>query len=177
VEIRYTITLEDFVEASMLWATARQRERRASLMTSWRGLVFLVILLASGLLISQIRGRAFAWVIVSLLGIYAILIALRKLIYTRSLRRSFEHQNSGLNTRVVIGESGTEVEREGGEVSGRYLWSAFIGHLEGQNTFVLYLNRTQFIIIPKRGMTLEQREELRTLMLAHISERGLKKWR
>lgn len=174
MELRYTITPEEFVEASMLWATTRQRKRRESLMTSRRGLVYLAILLASGILISQLRGRYFVWMIVLLVGIYAVAVGFRKLICPRSLRRSYEHQSSDLNIRVAIGESGIEAERAGGEVISRYLWTAFVGHLEGQNTFVLYLNRMQSLIIPKRSMTPEQREELRALLAGHIPEGGLK---
>jgi hypothetical protein len=177
VELRYAITFEEFVEASMLRAKAAERKRQDLLMKSWRGLVFLLFLLASGLVIAQMRGWGFAWVMIFLGVVYALSVFYRKLICPGYLRRSYEEQKSGFELRIAIGEAGIEAERTDGAVVGHYLWTAFVAYLEGQNTFALFLNRMQFIIIPKRSMKLEQQQELRVLLAAHFPEKGFTTWK
>jgi hypothetical protein len=172
VELQYTITLEEFIEGSKLWAKAVERKRRTSLFESWRGLVYLVFLLATGLLIVQLRGWALAWALISLVGISAISIVFQQLICPRLFRSGYEEQKPGLSLRIVIGEAGVESERAGGEASGRCRWTAFTRYLEAENTFVLYLNRLQFMIIPKRAMTPEQQQEFRLLLAPHIASAG-----
>jgi hypothetical protein len=169
LEIRYAISQEEYVEAARLWSTLETKQRHNSLMTSWRGVVFFFTIFAIGLIMSQGGMIVSAWMIGGMAAIWLIAFILQKWVCPRYLNKAFDEQRSGLDIRLYLGEEHIESERADGSSTGRYLWSAFVKYLESENTLVLYLNRLQFIIIPKRAISSEQQEELRSLLRTHIA--------
>jgi hypothetical protein len=116
MELRFAISLEEFVEASALWAKGAKRKRQTSLFESWRGFVYLAFLLVAGLLISQTRGKYFIWIMISLAGIWGVSIIFARLICPRAFRSTYEQQKPGMNVRMVIGEAGIESECRGRDI-------------------------------------------------------------
>jgi hypothetical protein len=177
VEFSYTISLEEFAEASTLSRMSTDKRWRDLVMTSWRGVVVLLLVFAFSLTISQIRGWGQAWIISTMVILYALIMIHLNIICPRLVRGGYEKQKSGFNFRVWIDEMGVTGERSDATAAGRHLWGAFHGYLEGERTFVLYLNQYKFVIIPKRAMTSEQCNELRVLLGAHLPLKGFSAWK
>jgi len=93
------------------------------------------------------------------------------------VRKSYKKEESGMHLRVLIEDDRVETERADGMTFGRYSWSAFSAFLEGPNTFALYLNPMQFILVPKRVMTSEQQREFLAVVSLKIPSKGAGEWK
>lgn len=168
MEIRYAVSFEEFVEASKQWGLAAARKRNASYFESWRGVVLLIFLLATGLLISQWRGPVLLVAPVLLVVYFGLAYLYRRMICPRVFRRRYEEQKAGLDVCCTISEMGIESETSDGLKFVRLLWPALVRQIESDTTFVLYLNPLQILIVPKRAMTSQQQEEFRALLAKHV---------
>lgn len=170
MEIQYVVTFQEFVEAASQGALAAARKRNDLYFQSWRGVVLLIFLLATGLLISQWRGPVLLVAPLLLIVYFGLAYLYRRIFCPRVFRRRYEELKVGLDLRCRISEQGIESETIDGLRFGRLLWPAFLWQIESENTFVLYLNSLQFLIVPKRAMTPQQLEEFRTFA-AHVQNR------
>jgi hypothetical protein len=159
MEISFQLTEDDYRQGYK----AFRRRKVFSLWATRIGWVLLFLTLAEALFFSVFGWvRSFPtlllfWGMVAFLthGLwYAPRYAARKMIKgspSASLPHTAEMSEDGLYVRTSVGES-------------RIKWSLFIGWVEVERVFALFPSPLTFIPIPKRAMTDQQQDELRSLL-------------
>ena len=158
MEISYQLTEDDYRQG---YKAFRRRKTSSLWFNRIAYACFLLVLLAA--LFESIIGpdRSFAnlallWGLAAFWGYclwYAPRYASRKMIRgspTASLPHTMDISEEGLHSRTSAGEC-------------RLTWNSFIGWLEVDRVFVLFPSPLSFFPIPKRAMSREQHDELRSI--------------
>jgi YcxB-like protein len=156
MELRYTLTNDDAAHM-----------QRASSRPLWALLLFALLLAAMFsvgiyLIIHDVGEVGWVWLAASA-GLGIVVYVAPPIQTRRALRRS----------QVLQGEIVLLVDPDGVESTfatgkSRLHWKAFTGYKETTDAFVLHTSSRWSTFIPKRLMSLEQTEELRSLLRARI---------
>lgn len=168
MEIRYTVSPEEFAEACQQLGNSAERTRRDAYFKTWRGPVLLLFCFSVGVLAIQWRGPVLLVGPLILIAGYGLAFAYRRFVCPRVHRKSYERQKQGSPLRVIISADGIESRTEDGLREGKVLWPAIMRVAESRQSFVIFFNEVQFQILPKRAMTEEQLNELRLLLATHV---------
>jgi hypothetical protein len=176
MEIRYTLTLEDYAEGSQMLALSTTFRRKLNYYLFLRfGLVtgFSFLLLAIGLsVLTPIRpGSSIALAVNGITGVFlwiGLVAIISPFTYRRRLKRSFRDQKFPCELRLMTIDQGIAISRADGTSEDRFNWAAFDKALETNRIFVLFPNARQLVAIPKRVMTPEQQLEFRDRIARHI---------
>jgi len=176
MEIRYTATLENFIEANRVMLLHRS------------GLVRLKyqIYVQYAYLIGPLLAAAGLWALLTTarhsseglrhpIGFVVSLAMLgggigwlfNPMWHRHKLASIFNRRRGPHDCILSANETGISSARMDGAAEGRVDWSMFEKSAETESCFVLLLVGGQGIPIPKRAMTLEQQEEFRVLLAAH----------
>ena len=166
VEITYKLTQRDFFDSMI---AHRNRSRRAK--WSFRIMLSIALLAATiGIIVLVTQPTSQLSINAVILIALAISWALCK--WTApwwSARNQFRKQPSAQGPRILMLDStGTHWRWDGGTADVE--WKNVIRYLEGKNEFLLYSSPAAFNMIPKRAMSAEQLEELRSLLAKHVPE-------
>lgn len=159
VELRFTLDHDDVLDANRALSMPRWGV--------WIVLVLLLLMLSVGLYLIQqdFPVAGYVWLSLSALvgiGIYAV----PRLHVRRALRRSPSLQ--GEIVVVVSNEGITTIFPTG---NSQLDWREYKGYRETATLFVLLYSSGGYMLIPKRAMSLGQREELRTLFDSRMAAR------
>lgn len=175
MEIRYTLTLEDYTEGNRLRALSTTPGRKLKYYVFVRfGLLIGVLSFLAMIGVSLVRPLqtgSFAVVSNFAIGVLiwvGIVCAVSPLTYRRRLKRSFREQKLPCEVSLLTTESGITITQTDGTSEGRLNWSAFDRGSETQRIFALFPNVRQFVAVPKRAMTPEQQVEFRDLISRHV---------
>ena len=159
MEISYKLTEDDYRQGYK----AFRRRKTFSLWATRIGYVCLFLVLATALLESifgpdrSFPNLALLWGLAAFWSYclwYAPRYAARKMITgspSASLPHTMDISEDGLHSRTSAGES-------------RLAWNLFIGWVEVDRVFALFPSPLTFFPIPKRAMSSEQQEELRSIL-------------
>lgn len=176
MEIRYTITLEDYREGNRLWLLHSTFPRKLNYLLFvrsgfWVGLpLFCIALILFFVNLTEPRypfGGAVSGIIAAAAWIGAICV-ICPLVYRRKTARSFREQKLACERILKADDSGIFVARTDGTSESRLTWAAFDKAVESDETFVIFPNLRTFVAIPRRAMTAEQQQEFRALLAAHV---------
>ena len=164
--IDFEITADDYVAANRLHVHL--------IYFSWRGLRALVILwLLYTLVVVALSGEWDLARILPLLGITTIgtpiiaacIFGINAFLLARRTRRLFDQQRS-LHGKMIAewNEAGLQLASPNG--SGIHEWSDFIKWAESKTMLLFYQNDMLFNLVPKRALTAEQAEDIKTALRA-----------
>jgi hypothetical protein len=187
VEIRYTLTVDNYLEASGLWSTNSTFRRK---MNYYIGVKFAYVVgtllvcggiasLPGGLLgMGNWNAASLADLIrhVSLTGLFLFAFGgyclISPSLYRDRAYRFFEEAKLRQERAARVDDSGVAITRSDGAAESRMAWSYFDGYVEGPGVFVFFPDGRHFLMLPKQQMSEEQQEELRRLLGAHIPGSG-----
>jgi hypothetical protein len=174
VEIAGPITVEELQEANVLAAPGllRGSVRRQSLQwlhpSNWRlvmiGLIG-VLFLAWILLDPSIAGDP-KW---GLLLLLILVVGYRIFFSSKTTRKAYERRIERIPRVLSIDSDGVRFE-DRASMFQFMPWSAYQSWREGSNIFVLRGPQRLSNIVPKRGLTSEQVDELRVLLATHMPD-------
>jgi|SRR5580700_1039577 hypothetical protein len=176
MEIRFTLTMEDYREGNRLWLlnSTLRRKLNYNLFVRfgyWIGIplfsVALILFFANLFAPAHRMGAAMSGVAAAAAWIGLIFIVC-PFTYGRKIARSFREQKLPSERTLKADESGVHVARTDGAMESRMGWTAFDKAIESNSIFVLFPNLRTFVPVPKRAMTAEQQREFRTLVAAHV---------
>lgn len=167
IEIRYTMTLEEYREANRLWHlhTTFSRKIKFFLFVRFWWAAALVAcgagvwIVMSSLLLAFIGG--------GLIGL-GVVCLFSPLTYRWKTAHAFREMKLPQEAVVTIDDSAVSIARTDGSTEGRMTWSAFDNWAESTVMLVLFPDMRRFVPIPKRAMTEPQQHELRALIAAHL---------
>jgi hypothetical protein len=167
IDIHYTITKPEYVEAQQLFI---KRKRRKSSVVLRR--IFALVLAISVGIVVTLNSHSVALTAGVVLGYILLVLAillLGPLAQRFILSRRFTTEVRLLtNVHIVIDEASYRAKIPGiGESVTE--WTAFTSWLEGKQVFELIVGYT-FRPIPKRLLSLQQQDELRTLLAQKIAK-------
>lgn len=168
MEIRYTVSPEEFVDACEQTKKSAERTRRDAYFKTWRGPVLLLFCFSLGVVTIQWQGPVLLVGPLILVAGYGFAFAYRRFLCPRRYRKNYERQEAGSPLRVRISADGIESQTEDGLREGKVLWPAVMRVAEARLSFVVFFNELQFQILPKRAMTEKQLNELRLLLATHV---------
>ncbi len=87
-----------------------------------------------------------------------------------SIRRQFRLAGLDQEIAMSVGSGGISIKRVGRDAESHYGWSAIEKHIESLQLITLLPNKVQFIPIPKRVLSPEHLQELRSLVAEHIRQ-------
>ncbi len=165
IDIAYTISKPEYIEAQKLFI---KRRRRKSLYLRLTLYAFLIIVCAYSLFTAkgEIEGA-------SVFVGTAVFLVLAVIVLNRSLQKFFLLRRFATESRFLTGVHVTmdddsfrgSIDRIGESVT---QWTAFTGWVEGPTVFALIAGLS-FRPIPKRVLSPEQQTELRDLLERHIT--------
>lgn len=155
MEIRYECTMADYREAQF----AHQRRSIVTYVLLFSGFFALAIGVSKAAKVG-FDGASFEL----LCGTFFLLFP--ALFYVFWLRRIQISPAFGRLMTVVTGPEGLSWSGVVGQ--GTLKWAAFTRFLETQNTFMLYMDKSAFIVIPKRAFFAGQLADFRSLLTLHL---------
>lgn len=172
MEIRYTLTLEDYCEGNRVRAVSTTSGRKLKYYVFVRfGLLIGVLSFLAVIGLSAIRPlQTDSRLAVMSNGAIGVLIwvgivcMISPFTYRSRIKRSFREQKLPCEVSLLAMDSGVTITQADGTSEGRFNWSAIERGAETQRMFVLFPNVRQFVAIPKRVMTPEQQVEFRNLV-------------
>ena len=173
MEIRYTLTLGEFREGYLIMLrSSTWRYRLFAWQFTWLGPLLGVFLVAMAILTFLLGGDQKIWAI--LVFSIALLALSAPLRLRSSIKRQFRLQK--LEDGIVLAVSAQDVtlSRQNRDAETRYGWSALERADESKTLFLLFPHRLAFIPVPKRALTPEQEQEMRSLVATHIPGASLK---
>ena len=171
MQLEYTITPEDYMQATGLWMrNASSRPQISYWLCSWPGIVVgvLAVVLAIPVASSSLfraQDNMAAIILWIVLVCFLLTLPIR---YRRVVKKRYDMQRMAATIRVEMNETGVEIIRTSGDADVRYRWQAFVKQLESESLYLLFPTEMSFVIIPKRALTPDQQTELRDLLAAHI---------
>jgi hypothetical protein len=173
LEIRYTLTVDDYLEASRLWNTNSTFRRK---MNYYIGVKFAYVvgtlLVCSGIAsLYLIRHISSTGLFLFAFGGYCLI---SPSLYRDRAYRFFEEAKLRMERAARIDEGGIAITRADGAAQSQMAWRYFDGYAEGSGVFVLFPDRRHFLMLPKRQMSKEHQEELRALLGARILGSGVR---
>lgn len=174
MEIAGPITVEELQEANVLAApkllrgSVRRRSQQTLHPSKWRlvvvGLVGLLFL-ARILLDPAIAGEP-KW---GLLLLLILVVVYRVFFSSKTVRKGYEHRIGRIPRVLSVDSDGVRFEDRAQMFQFRP-WSAYQTWREGSNIFVLRGPQRLSNIVPKRGLTPQQIDELRVLLATHMPD-------
>jgi hypothetical protein len=160
IQTAYTISETEFAEAQQIWCTLALKKLPG------RWLVLGVSLLMGGFIGWSFQYLPF-WLVCALGGSLLAFLFISQ--WRKKAIRHYQYTTNAeqwSDIEVWIDESGYRDEKLG-RCGGWTAWTAFTGWREGTNVFILGRNLF-FIPVPKSALTLEQQQELRTMLTARF---------
>ena len=176
MEIRFTLTMDDYREGNRLWHLNSTLRRKINYYLFvrfgyWIGTpLFCValILFFANLFAPPHQMGAAASGVMAAAGWVGLICIVSPFIYRRTVARSFREQKLTTERILTADDSGIHVARTDGAMESRMGWTAFDKAIESDSIFALFPNLRTFVPVPKRAMTSEQQQELRALLAAHV---------
>lgn len=174
MEIAGPITVEELQEANVLSVPTllRGSVRRGSQQflnpSKWRfGLVGLLgmLLLARILFDPSLNGDPKWWLILLLM----LVVGYRAACGSKTTRKGYERRIERLPRVLSIDSDGVRFE-DRAKMFQSHPWSAYKSWREGSTVFVLRGPQRVTNVVPKRGLTSEQVDELRVLLAMHMPD-------
>lgn len=174
MEIAGPITVEELQEANvlavprLLRGSVRRRSQQSLHPSKWRmGMIALIgmLFLARILFDPSISGEP-KW---GLLLLLILLVGYRVFYNSKTLQKGYEHRIERIPRVLSVDSDGVRFEDRGNMFQFQP-WSAYQSWREGSNIFVLRGPRRQSNIVPKRGLTSQQVDELRVLLAMHMPD-------
>jgi len=166
MNFEYQIAEQDFIDAQAL-AIKNSPVR----LVRWTR--FVLPLFGAGLLAFLIRvvvQQGFSWRIVPA-SIFPLVFLATPLLSRRNQRQVYAKTTSLHGTlSLVADEDGLQFQ--GPTFSSRILWAHFYKFLEDERSFLLYQSPHVFNIVPKRGLSTEQIDVLRTFLRRNVSPKS-----
>jgi YcxB-like protein len=174
VEIAGPITVEELQEANvlatpkLLRGSVRRRSQQSLHPSKWRlGLVLLIgMLLLARILFDPSIGGEPKW---GLLLLLVLVVGYRVFFSAKSVHKSYERRIERIPRVLSVDSDGVRFEDRARMFQFRP-WSAYQSWREGSNVFVLRGPERLSNIVPKRGLTSEQVDELRVLLAMHMPD-------
>ena len=175
IEIRYTLTRGDYREANRLLHLNSTFSRKLNYYLLGRfgfvtGVVLILPFVAQWLLnlhgSASGSGEVISVVSAGLAGL-GVVCLFSPWTYRRKTAKCFKEMKLSGERVTTVSEAGISSARSDGTAEGRMAWSALERCAESATMFVLLPNKRQFIPIPKRAMT-EQQREFRALLAAYL---------
>jgi hypothetical protein len=174
VEIAGPITVEELQEANvlaipkLLRGGIRRRWQQTLHRSKWRsvmvGLVGLLVL--TGILFDPSIVEEPKWWLLFLL---ILVVGYRVFFRSKTARRGYEHRIERIPRVLSVDSDGVRFEDRARMFQFRP-WSAYQAWREGSNIFVLRGPQRLSNIVPKRGLTAQQVDELRVLLAMHMPD-------
>jgi YcxB-like protein len=180
VEIRYTLTLEDYSAGNQLLQLQTTLRRRITYYLFARfGLAIGIPIFCAAIILFFVNllspshrfGAATSGLTAAVAWVGAVCI-MSPYIYRRKVARYFREHQLPVERILTANDSGVSIARTDGAAETRTNWSMFDKSVESSNLFTLFPNLRQFVPIPKRAMTPEQQQEFRALVAAHVQDRS-----
>ena len=176
MEIRYTLTLDDYTEGNRMLLLHSTLARKVNYIIfvrlGWLIGIPTFCIAAALTVVNLLRPGSYmgaAWSgILAAIGWLGIMCMISPFTYRRRLTRCFKEQKLPSERILTTSDSGIHVARTDGESESRMSWSGFDKGLETEQMFVLFPNRRQFVSVPKRAMTPKQQDEFRDLMMTRV---------
>jgi len=174
VEIAGPITVEELQEAhvlavpKLLRRSVPHRSLQSLNPLKWSlGVVTLIgmLLLARILFDPSMNGDPKWW----LLFLLFLVVGYRVFFLGRTARRGYERRIERIPRVLSVDPDGVRLE-DRAKMFQFHPWSAYQSWREGSNVFVLRGPQKVFNIVPKRGLTSEQVDELRVLLAMHMPD-------
>ena len=164
MNFEYQLTEQDFVDAfrahwcrSLTWRIMRPV-----------GLVLLVGLVVLSIFVARGRSYDQAFQAILPLAILIVFWAVLLLSPVWQVKRLFrKNPDSHRPTKVEMDDESIRTRSADSESTMR--WTKFVSFVESEKSFLLYPSAMGFNILPKRVLTSEQIEQLRTLIARHVS--------
>jgi hypothetical protein len=162
MEINYSMSPDDFIEAQTLhvWGTSRKRIRIAIVVIS------LLILLGAGFLYHFERGAGLGLVTLCLILLFAFLV------WVPAEWKKYYRRSPALGTPTFMNFTETGLEMRGEDGASRSDWSRFVKWKQSQEMFLLYMQPALFLCIPLRVLSPEQQSELASLFEKQVGRRS-----
>jgi hypothetical protein len=174
VEIAGPITLEELQEANVLSVPkllrggVRRRWQQTLHPSKWRllmvGLVGLLVLTRI-LFDPSIASEPKWWLLLLLI----LLVGYRVFFNSKTVHKGYEHRIERIPRVLSVDTDGVRFEDRAKMFQFRP-WSAYQSWREGSNIFVLRGPQRLSNIVPKRGLTSQQVDELRVLLAMHMPD-------
>jgi hypothetical protein len=174
VEIAGPITVEELQEANvlavpkLLRGSVRRRSQQTLHPSKWRLVVVSLIglLFLGRILFDPAIAGDPKWALLLLL---MLVIGYRVFFSSKTVQKGYEHRIGRIPRVLSVDSDGVQFEDRAKMFQFRP-WSAYQTWREGSNIFVLRGPQRVSDIIPKRGLTPEQVDELRVLLATHMPD-------
>ena len=174
MEIAGPITVEELQEAQvlsvpkLLRGSVRRRSQLSLNPSKWRlGLVALVgMLFLARILFDPSMSGAPKW---GLLLLLILVVGYRVFFNSQTTRKGYEHRIERIPRVLSVDTDGVRLEDRAKMFQFRP-WSAYQSWREGSNVFVLRGPQRLSNIVPKRGLSSQQVDELRVLLAMHMPD-------
>jgi hypothetical protein len=174
VEIAGPITVEELQEANvlavpkLLRGSVRRRSQQTLHPSKWRLVVVSLIglLFLGRILFDPAIAGDPKWALLLLL---MLVIGYRVFSSSKTVQKGYEHRIGRIPRVLSVDSDGVQFEDRAKMFQFRP-WSAYQTWREGSNIFVLRGPQRVSDIIPKRGLTPEQVDELRVLLATHMPD-------
>jgi hypothetical protein len=174
VEIAGPITVEELQEANVLAApkllrgSIRRRSRQTLNPSKWRlGLVLLIgMLFLARILFDPSISSESKWGLIFLL---VVVVGYRAFFSAKTAHRGYERRIEHLPRVLSVDSDGVRFEDRAKMFQFRP-WSAYQSWREGSNIFVLRGPERLSNIVPKRGLSSQQVDELRVLLAMYMPD-------
>jgi hypothetical protein len=174
VEIAGPITVEELQEANvlavpkLLRGSVRRRSQQSLHPSKWRrGMVALVgMIVLAQILFDPSIGSETKW---GLLLLLILVVGYRVFFSSKTMRKGYEHRIERIPRVLSVDSDGVRFEDRTKMFQFRP-WSAYQSWREGSNVFVLRGPQRLSNIVPKRGLTSQQVDELRVLLAMHMPD-------
>jgi len=174
VEIAGPITVEELQEANvlavpkLLRGSVRRRAQQSLRPSKWRlGMIALIgmLFLARILFDPSISGEPK----LGLLLLLILVFGYRVFFSSKTVQRGYQHRIERIPRVLSVDSDGVRFEDRAKMFQFRP-WSAYQSWREGSNIFVLRGPQRLSNIVPKRGLTSQQVDELRVLLAMHMPD-------
>ncbi|MGC2510564.1 MAG: YcxB family protein [Acidobacteriaceae bacterium] len=174
MEIASPITVEELQEASvlavprLLHGTLRRRAQQSLHPSRWRGGMILLIgmlFLVWILFDPSMSGEPKWWLLLLLI----LVVGYRVFFSAKTMRKGYERRIERIPRVLSVDTDGVRFE-DCGKMFQFRPWSAYQSWREGSNVFVLRGPQRLSSIVPKRGLSSQQVDELRVLLAMHMPD-------
>ncbi|HTU49700.1 MAG TPA: YcxB family protein [Acidobacteriaceae bacterium] len=174
VEIAGPITVEELTEAHvlsvprLLRGSVRRRSQQSLNPSKWRlGMVALIgMVFLAQILFDPSIGSEPKW---GLLLLLVLVVGYRVFFSSQTMRKGYERRIERIPRVLSVDTDGVRLE-DRAKVFQFHPWSAYQSWREGSNVFVLRGPQRLSNIVPKRGLTPQQVDELRVLLAMHMPD-------
>jgi len=167
MQVKYTMTVEEYREGNKLLVLNTSLGRKINYYMCYWASPFIGILLIALSVFLFFRGDKNIFVL--LLGVYWCLIPI---LMARRLRKRYRQQKLDREWQIDAHDAGLDLIVDGGNSDSHYRWQGLEKYLESDRLFIVMENHVAFILIPKRVLSSEQKNEFRSLLSAKINRKS-----